>query len=111
MLCTSLSAVEYGYLSYDGKSSVTLNTGDVLEILAAGNYSSNSGKVLRLTKPTGEWVDFTSIYFGFYNADSVRPVASNKKFVGPCEIGTEWRYVAYKITRASEVEYKQANIV
>ena len=123
LLSTSLSAVEYGSLfahkEYAGSIGVAsdviyLNEGDSVEIVGL-NYNDDG---FRLTvkdtsiQPGKEFnITHTSIYYS--------PIG--EIFSGPCEVyikqvssglnNNESMRVSYKLTRASEVEYKQANIV
>lgn len=119
VLCTSLSAVEYGFLwSYEEEASLTLNAGDKLEILMYDGYYDSG---------------YTRAYWNYlraYNLDdrlltSLRLEAialSGPTYYGPLKIvldsyasyqGAEevFTTVQYRLTRASEVEYKNINIV
>ena len=121
VLCTSLSAVEYGFLySFEEEASLTLNAGDKLEILMYDGYN-----------------DVSSIpqywnYLRAYNLDDkllnsyslgASHALGGPTYYGPLKIvlysGTNFQEereeyfttVQYRLTRASEVEYKNINIV
>ena len=118
ILCTSLTAVEYGRLIANYSDSVTIGEGDVFtalewmdrhyfdSIAMSGNPSSLS--ILKLSNMgDGETHNLRTTHYretGAINAPLV--------VVGPATIElTSIDWMMYKITRASEVEYKQANIV
>ena len=113
VLCTSLTAVEYGYLSTETESnSVTLNDGDYIDFLGGQSIEVNDAIIITLPNGTSIPInnenlglDYHSGGIGFLGTDS------SKTFVGPCVITTSLKYLAYKLTRASEVEYKNINIV
>ena len=112
VLCTSLSAVEYGYLSSEtGNTSVMLNDGDCIEILGGEAVDTNSAIIITLPSHTEISIHSQMLGLVFAYGSGTVGTESSKTFVGPCTITTSIRYLAYKITRASEVEYKNVNIV
>ena len=115
LLSTSLSAVEYGniMLSEDelSSNSIVLNEGDIFEIL------SNTGIDVGL-------LDFSNV--NPVNTQNYRTngwataYGVNRIFCGPIRLtfsaynhnaSSYKAYLGYKLTRASEIEYKQVNIV
>ena len=131
-LCASLSAIEYGYLSTKPgpiPHYIQLNNGDVLDIISSyrmtanGNYVQiiglepdtvltnitkviqysliEDGVLFRKLVPSYESVEDLSGY-SLAGPLIVCLVSSNASIEGS---------IGYKLTRASEVEYKQANIV
>ena len=129
VLCTSLSGVEYGTLHYNpiygalpsSEYKVTLAEGDYFEVLSwysnliSGRvqiilknenfpYSSNwgiEGNLLAITDPS-------------YGTPIINSI------IGPCEIfinlitgddTNKTAFINFKLTRASEVEYKNVNII
>ena len=134
VLCTSLTAVEYGTIKQlfgASEESISLGDGDVLEILSLGSIYPAS------INPWSEYWKFYKILpdgtealvqYVRTTSDNVQSPYSNavvqNTFVGPCSLVAR-SYAAergesaqglgisvdYKITRASEVEYKNVNIV
>tara|TARA_B100001769_G_C21792318_1_gene431880 strand:+ start:120 stop:602 length:483 start_codon:yes stop_codon:yes gene_type:complete len=111
LLSTSLSAVEYGQLAPDTPNdTISLNAGDIFEPLA---YSHSAhGTILNFKNgekySNGNDVSLDlSVTFSSYNYSGEK---DDFTLVGP-GIVTAYRVVHYKITRASEIEYKQVNIV
>ena len=128
-LCTSLSAVEYGTLVSENvalyeivSEKIILNDGDKLEIINVLGDSAYFRLFLKDVRlPTS--VVFSennelsnAVILRSYNSDT----DYNDIFVGPAEVfivqmarvpNTNSYRVSYKLTRASEVEYKNANIV
>ena len=108
LLSTSLSAVEYGYLS-DEQPSISLSQGDVIEFLG-----TSENVRIKLYLPSGNEVVIQSAYLGsnysFYPYNSKK----NNVFVGPIDISlygtsaSSIRYLAYKLTRAPE--YQNSNV-
>ena len=83
VLCTSLTAVEYGYLSSETESnSVTLNDGDYIEFLGG---DSDSGYAIHITLPNGASfavhktiLGLDHVYqAGFQGADSTKMCSSD----------------------------------
>ena len=131
-LSLTASAVQYGYLSAleDVESDgLVLNTGDVCKILAFsdGIYQSfNTGGFtsVRLYLPN-MGADYVSLdgyeLFGvLHKTNQGNPAMSggsesSRMIVGPCTIKAintaDALYMSYELTRASEVQYKQGNIV
>jgi hypothetical protein len=115
----SLSAVEFGFISLEKDvlhpEAVTLNEGDIFEVL------SNTGIAVGLLEETNDAPITTQNYrdLGFFSYN----ILTSSQFdaiVGPLKITFSSysysstlpkAYIAYKITRASEVEYKNVNIV
>ena len=118
VLSTSLSAIEYGRLLANHSDSVTIGEGDVFTALEWTdrhyfNSQENSGwpvtvSILQLSNMgDGETHNLRTSRNGTYGAINAPLV-----IVGPATIElTSIDWMMYKITRASEVEYKQANIV
>ena len=110
LLSTFLSAVEYGVLSSEGTNTLALSSGDVFE--AIHWYGKGANSTLNL-------VDFTIDESSPSNTLTVYPTSDqNPIVVGPSSIfltetsnyyHTPW--VMFKITRASELEYKNVNII
>jgi hypothetical protein len=108
MLCTSLYAVEYGYLK--SEETLILNEGDLFEVLnfeILGVDSAYNGflNVCSFSGSNG----FTSNFKWYCQTHNVPP-NNYSQFCGSGEITANLN-LFYKLTRASEVEYKQANIV
>ena len=130
VLCTSLSGVEYGTLHYNpiygalpsSEYKVTLAEGDYFEILS---WYSNliEGRVQIILKNEdfpyssnwgieGNLLVITDVNYGTPRLNSI---------IGPCEIfinvitGDDYTnktaFINFRLTRASEVEYKNVNIV
>jgi len=114
--CASLFAVEYGVLELGQTESISIAAGDVLEPVG---YKEPTGAtnftIFAFTTPSGA----SRIYKSTISASAL-----GKQFiVGPSVVSLLARdenssssydptpYLFYKLTRASEVEYKQANIV
>jgi hypothetical protein len=119
LLSTSLSAVEYGYITAcdtnnlqsldEQDDKIVLESSDVLEVLSLSSRSSYA-------KLYAKNEDFKDIFSA--NFDEIFQYhISLPTIVGPCTVwihnthnGTSGA-ISYKLTRASEVEYKQVNIV
>jgi hypothetical protein len=129
VLCTSLSAVEYGGLSTNNVNNypeyIVLNEGDFLEIIGctSSEINYNHFAIYTINSNVEANVNASQIE-GYIASVSTDKVTSGQldTFVGPTiiklcrnmSIGSSHggNFVAfYKLTRASEVEYKQANIV
>lgn len=119
ILCTSLSAVEYKTYSI-GVSQIseiiTLDAGDVLEVIGDGEFTAKLGFISYESNIKQE--DLHAALGNHYplgRADA----QVGYKFAGPIKLtiygtglnGSDKAIVSVKITRASELEYKQANIV
>lgn len=119
VLCTSLSAVEYGFLwSYEEEASLTLNAGDKLEILMYDGHYLNStvsywnylraynleDKLLTSLRLATTQLSGGPIYYGPLKVvlESGSSISTNESV---------FTTVQYRLTRASEVEYKNINIV
>ena len=94
-----LSAVEYSYLT--PADTISLNDGDVLEVL--GGDHEQDGDDLTLTLPDGTVVHIGRFYLGLRAGGNSTMGMGNRTFVGPCTITTNIKYVSYKLTRASEL--------
>lgn len=104
LLSTSLSAVEYGYLSQE-QPSISLSQGDVIELLAINRDSE-----IIITLPNGSQIEFDEYVIGASSLNGSFTTINNT-FVGPITIslaGNYSRYIAYQITRASE--YQNSNV-
>ena len=111
LLSTSLSAVEYGYLSSsNANSSITLNSGDLLEFLG-GESVYNIANAITVTLPNGVYFDVEAENLGLdYHSGGIGflDTESTKAYVGPCTISTNLKYLAYRLTRVSE--YQNSNV-
>ncbi|MFL2835577.1 MAG: hypothetical protein ACJZ9L_05370 [Coraliomargaritaceae bacterium] len=104
LLSTSLSAIEYGYLSQE-QPSISLSQGDVIEFLAM-----NRGCEINITLPNGNQIEFDGWMLGS-ESGSTWNSKKNHIFVGPITISlyqNDSHYLAYQITRASE--YQNSNV-
>lgn len=116
VLSTSLSAVEYGFISKNTTSYITLQDGDLLEVLSLAN-NTNDAK-LRVVKIDA---DPTSLndneLLHNLSFSTVNDMPSLPVFCGPSIVSTYSNNnvisdtVFYKLTRASESEYKNVNII
>ena len=118
VLCTTLSAVEYGFIINTNASSnpnyLVLDKGDVLEAFAHSNGPQRSVYVFspqvdinQLT--SNSWGDLSQYKLAEWNVSSYE----ERTFCGPAVVAVANTdlMVSYKLTRASEVEYKNVNIV
>ena len=108
VLCTSLSAVEYGYLK--PSDSLVLEDGDILTVLSVAFYdSAYDQKIIDVTLDDGSSYEFGTMQMG---SPMIAGGVSNESriFAGPCSISAV-KLFFYKLTRASEVEYKNVNII
>ena len=134
VLCTSLSAVEYGKFGWYGGnpnqilngstslgiSHVVLNEGDVLEIVSkdpVADVERYSSLLFTSVASPGQ-IDIES-------ANSIVWASVSGKLVGPMTLWVTYSVhngspsatrssdlsISYKLTRASEVEYKNVNII
>ena len=94
-----LSAVEYSY--FTPTDTISLNDGDVLEVL--GGDPEQDGDFLTLTLPDGTVLPISRFYLGLRAGAYSSMGMGNRTFVGPCTITTNIKYVSYKLTRASEL--------
>ena len=113
---TSLSAVEYGFLSNNTTSSITLQDGDILEVLSLASFHQNV--YLRVVKIDADPTSTDNNDLLYNSSHSIiNNLSSLPVFCGPSIVytyspSTGYRdTVFYKLTRASEVEYKNVNIV
>ena len=129
ILCTSVSAVEYGTLVAEevgmyqiASEKVILNDGDQLEIIGALYDASGYNLYLKdVRMPSSIIVNQNDELSNTRETHIKNNTASwDHCFVGPAELfivqtqsspGRDFLRVSYKLTRASEVEYKQTNIV
>ena len=119
VLCTSLSAVEYGFISNRETSPnpnyLVLEAGDVME------YSSHSSasEILYIFKNDISLDELSSYstnsaYLDGFIIGTHSLYGFNEAFIsGPAVVAlfSVRPFVSYKLTRASEVEYKNVNIV
>ena len=129
VLSTSLSAVEYGILHINpvygelpnSEYKVTLNEGDYLEIIS-GYSGFGAPIVIVLTNdnlPSRSFAGIEGNMIPLSNDSHIAP--SMNHIVGPCELfinttrsdynTADTAFINYKLTRASEVEYKNVNII
>jgi len=111
VLCTSLSAVEYGVLELGQTESITLAAGDTLEPVAYTESQTVNKTAFAFTTPSGEVRfyrsagNFKHIIVGPSNVYLLARNQNDSSSYDPSE------YLFYKLTKASEVEFKQVNIV
>lgn len=121
---SSLIAVEYGslrtYPAGTNSKIITLNDGDIMYVL-----SQNIDTMINRSDYNGLWgliVTYDPGTAKEYTKNLKHIVNSSERerhIVGPATVQLRYQtstpsslwYVNYKLTRASEVEYKQANIV
>jgi len=108
VLCTSLSAVEYGYLK--PSDNLVLEDGDILTVLSVAFYDTTyDQKIMDVTLDDGSSYEFGTMQIG----SPMTPAGGaneSRIFAGPCSISAV-RMFFYKLTRASEIEYKNINII
>ena len=107
LLSTSLSAIEYGYLSQE-QPSISLSQGDVIEFLGTSEHVA-----IEFYLPNGTKVEIRDDYLGSDNSPYIYNSKKNNIFVGPIDISLVDNdygppYIAYKLTRASE--YQNSNV-
>jgi len=105
--CTSLPAVEYGVLELGQTQTIAIDTGDIFE--AVGHDRLNSSIAFAFTTPSG----LSRYYYNSYDQIIVGPSTISLLERMPSDSSSYYPsvYLYYKLTRASEIEYKQANIV
>ena len=120
--CTSLSAVEYGFLnSFETEASIILDAGDRLDVLMHNGqqsiynrqylvaYDLNEKKLTRYelggTALSGSGGYNLPTYYG-----PLKIVLEANIEPSPAEEGS-YNTVQYRLTRASELEYKNVNII
>jgi hypothetical protein len=135
-LYTSLTAVEYGKFGWYGGNPNQISTGSTS--LGISHVVLNEGDVLEIVSkdPVSDDERYSSLYFtsvaspgqiDIASANSISWDSVGGKFVGPMTLWAKYNSggsagsagsarsedlsISYKLTRASEVEYKQANIV
>lgn len=129
VLCTSLSAVEYGGLSTNGVNGyptyIELEEGDVLEILSCSSNDVNYNTFMFFTKEADLDSQFSnaSLIDGYLESVTTSMIVQYfNTIVGPLKVAVFRHPVPahssgsdflafYKLTRASEVEYKNVNII
>jgi len=114
LLSASLSAVEYGQLLKDHSPSISIDEGDVFTALEwkgkhyVGSDNNASRNILAMSNMgDGETHNITT-----YNYNGWGSTTTPIVLVGPATIelvSVDW--LMYKLERASEVEYKNINIV
>jgi len=118
VLCTSLSAVEYGKLLKNHSASITIGDGDVftaLEWMDRHYFPTTSSgypgiiTILQLSN-MGDGQTHNLIATRHYNTGAI---SAPLVVVGPAtiELPSSIDWMMYKINRASEVEYKNINII
>ena len=119
VLCTSLSAVEYFNISITlgdfHDEFVILNDGDYLEIIGS------SGSTVIGIIPLDSSLSINDINLSNYMQKGYMLASKDFKIAGPAKLSFYGEYnsvsasipifSSYKLTRASEVEYKNVNIV
>jgi hypothetical protein len=106
VLCMSLSAVEYGVLTTaDSSNEVTINTDDLLIVL-----SHDLAQLYQVATFTSSAAGASSV-MSLFRESHRAPSFSGFTFVGPGTLKLFKGTLHYKLTRASEVEYKEINIV
>ena len=122
ILCTSLSAVEYGMLSLRSDSfpdTITLNDGDIFEIVGIFQEKSENSYILGYEEGTDTTQNEVAISSEKIFEELIVELTNNSIITGPLELlirstynGTSGDFtVSYKLTRASELEYKNVNII
>ena len=129
VLSTPLLAVEYGTLvsqpsgQYQISSEkITLHEGDILEVKGVIGDGNSWRLVLKDSRlPAGFWyAQGNDVLANAELLNITRDFDFYRFFVGPAEIfitqtetdpGNSFYRVSYKLTRASEVEYKNVNII
>ena len=118
-----LIAVEYGslrtYPAGTNSEIITLNDGDAMYVL-----SQNTDVMINRSDTNGLWGLIVAYDPGTAKAYTKNTIINNgsegsRHIVGPATVQLRYQpstssflwYVNYKLTRASEVEYKQANII
>ena len=115
VLCTSLSAVEYGKLLKNHSASITIGDGDVftaLEWMDRHTYTGFSNPQTVGILQLSNMGDGETHYLNTTRFHETGAINAPLVVVGPATIeliNIDW--MMYKITRASEVEYKNINIV
>jgi hypothetical protein len=105
VLCTSLSAVEYGYLLIG--QTVEVGQGDLFEVMTV---SPNDGQ--KSISATNQGTNLLNISFSnIYYYGGLKPIVIGPATVSIYSSSGPDGAVAYKLTRASEVKYKNVNIV
>ena len=121
VLCTSLSAVEYFNISVNEgdfhDEFVILNDGDYLEIIGTNQNSVTFIGII----PLDSSLSINDINSNNYRQKGTIEVYKNVKIAGPAKLTFYGQhsspaasipiFSSYKLTRASEVEYKNVNIV
>ena len=129
VLCTSLSAVEYGLIKAAASpgevnvATLELYDGDVCELLLSSNYQGETD-VSYTTLLGDDLVEYIIFTMGGGGSGGGGTINCSTVLVGPATLklstsngshpSNEGKYHAtlhYKLTRASEVEYKNINIV
>ena len=111
LLSTSLSAVEYGQLApYTLNDTISLNAGDIFKPLA---YSSEQSGVVLSFKNGEQYSNGNDVVIELNESitnGNVNGSSDDFTLVGPGII-TVYRALHYKLTRASEMQYQNGNIV
>jgi hypothetical protein len=128
ILCTSLSAIEYGMLHTAGTgghpSYIRLEEGDILDVLNITTSDNNYNQIAIYTLDVPD-IEAQYSTIASYKLGGVSTAAAQeqlKTIVGPAFVkvykntnaghttGSHF-LLSYKITRSSEVEYKNVNII
>tara|TARA_B100000035_G_scaffold293068_1_gene282232 strand:- start:7150 stop:7683 length:534 start_codon:yes stop_codon:yes gene_type:complete len=119
LLSSSLSAVEYGNLT-NSSQEILLNDGDTFVVLASsensgGSFGNNFG--VRIETDSGTYILYFNDFNGtiLNNNDNYGISSTSREtrtICGPGKVSLQGNFfLSYELRRASEVEYKQANIV
>ena len=118
VLCTSLSAVEYGFISNHSNSSnpnyLVLEEGDLLELfLSTRNSSRETLCIFSSQVDITEVINWDANINDYILLECYISDYAERKFCGPLVVVVRSPNLLanYKLTRASEVEYKNVNIV
>ncbi len=132
VLCTSVSAVEYGILSLNSNydNFIVLEEGDILDILTSYSTVSggNSAMILGVFYETDNSLLLTNLHGNnlynniegnilwredlAYTNNAVRTLAGPMKvFITKTSNYSPIASLSYRLSKASEVEYKNVNII
>lgn len=114
VLHASLTAAEYGYLD-NLDQTVNLLEGDTLEVLSYSIVAPSVQNTVLISTPNSDIpFEFELSHWNSNGIIHTTYAAGLRTIVGPCTFrlgGTFKYYLAFKITRASELEYRNINII